>query len=111
MGELAASAGLPTRELLAWAVTWQRAGRDGLDALRTSWQPAATDLAEGRAALDRPAGQSAVRAWRNRLTRGRLQLRLGPNGLWYRLVRSGSAWVLDGPPSPDPDTLVADATR
>jgi uncharacterized Zn finger protein len=111
MGALAASAGMPSRVLLRWAAAWQQAGRGGLDALRTIWQPAATDLAEGRAALDRPAGQSAVRTWRNRLTRGRLQLRLGSDGLWYRFLRSGSDWVLDGPPCPEPDALVADAAR
>jgi hypothetical protein len=103
---------MPSRELLRWAVTWQQAGLGGLDALRTTWQPAATDLAEGRAALDRPTGQGAARAWRNRLTRGRLQLRLGGDGLWYRFLRSGSAWVLDGPPSPEPGALLAeDAPR
>ena len=111
LAALAASASLPSGELLRWAVTWQHAGRGGLDALRMTWQPAATDLAEGRAALERLAGQGAVRAWRNRLTGGRLQLRLGANGRWYRFVRSGGAWVLDGPPSPDPDALVADASR
>jgi hypothetical protein len=111
MGALAASAGMPLRGLLRWAVTWQQAGRGGLDALRTTWQPAATDLAEGRAALDRAAGQGGVRAWRNRLTRGRLQLRLVGDGLWYRFVRSGSGWVLDGAPSPEPGALVADAPR
>jgi uncharacterized Zn finger protein len=106
LAELAASAGMPSRELLGWAVTWQRAGRGGLDALRTTWQPAATDLVEGRAALDRPAGQDAVRAWRNRLTCGGLQLRLGGDGQWYRFVRSGSAWTLDGPAAPEPSALV-----
>jgi uncharacterized Zn finger protein len=111
LAALAASASLPSGELLRWAVTWQHAGRGGLDALRMTWQPAATDLAEGRAALERLAGQGAVRAWRNRLTGGRLQLRLGANGRWYRFVRSGGEWVLDGPPSPDPDALVADASR
>jgi hypothetical protein len=112
LAELAASAGMPSRELLGWAITWQRAGRGGLDALRTTWQPAATDLVEGRAALDRLDGQDAVRAWRNRLTCGGLQLRLGANGLWYRFVRSGGDWVLDGPPSPEPDALLAkDASR
>jgi len=113
LAALAASAGMPSRELLRWAVTWQQAGHGGLDALRTTWQPAATDLAEGRAALDRPAGQSAVRAWHNRLTCGWLQLRLGRDGLWYRFVRSGGDWVLDGPPpSPEPDALlVEDAPR
>jgi hypothetical protein len=102
---------VPSRALLRLAVTWQQAGRGGLDALRTTWQPAAADLAEGWAALDRPAGQGGVRAWRNRLTRGSLQLRLGGDGLWYRFVRSGSDWVLDGPPSLEPDMLLAeDAT-
>jgi uncharacterized Zn finger protein len=108
MAPLAESAGMPSRVLLRWAVTWQQAGRGGLDALRTSWEPAATELAEGRAALDRPTGQRTVRAWRNRLTRGGLQLRLGSDGLWYRFVRSGSDWVLDGPPSPEPGTLLAE---
>jgi uncharacterized Zn finger protein len=114
IGALAASAGMPSRELLRWAVTWQQAGRGGLEALRTTWQPAATDVAEGRAVLDQLAGpgQGAVRVWRNRLTRGGLQLRLGGDGQWYRFVRSGSDWVLDGPPSPEPDTLlVQDASR
>jgi uncharacterized Zn finger protein len=112
LAALAASANMPSRELLRWAVTWQQAGRGGLDALRTTWQPPATDVAEGRAALDRLVGQGAVRAWRNRLTQGRLQLRLGANGLWYRFVRSGGDWVLDGPPSPEPDALLAkDASR
>jgi uncharacterized Zn finger protein len=103
---LAVSAGMPSRELLRWAATWQQAGRGGLDALRTAWQPAAADLAEGRATLDQPAGHGPVRAWRNRLTRGRLQLRLGSDGQWYRFVRSGSDWVLDGPPAPEPGALV-----
>jgi uncharacterized Zn finger protein len=110
LGTLAASAGMPSRELLRWAATWQQAGRGGLDAFRTTWQPAATDLAEGRAALERGAGQGAVRAWRNRLTRDGLQLRLGGDGLWYRFVRSGGDWVLDGPPSPEPDALLAKDT-
>jgi hypothetical protein len=107
IGALAASAAMPSRELLRWAVTWQQAGRGGLDALRTTWQPAAADLAEGRVALDRPAGQGGVRAWRNRLTRGSLQLRLGGDGLWYRFVRSGSDWVLDGPATSEPGELAA----
>jgi hypothetical protein len=106
LAELAASAGLPSRELLRWGVTWQQGGHGGLDALRTTWQPAATDLVEGRAALDRLAGQDAVRAWRNRLSWGGFQLRLGGDGQWYRFVRSGSDWVLDGPPAPEPGALV-----
>jgi hypothetical protein len=111
LAALAASAGMPPRALLRWAVTWQQAGRGGLDALRATWQPTAADLAEGRAALDRSAGQGAVRAWRNRLTRGRLQLRLGSDGLWYRFARSGGDWMLDGPPTPEPDAPLVEADR
>jgi uncharacterized Zn finger protein len=112
LAELAASAGMPSRELLRWAAAWQHAGRGGLDALRTTWQPAATDLVEGRAALERLAGPGAVRAWRNRLTCGGLQLRLGGDGQWYRFVRSGGDWVLDARPFPAPDMLLAeDAPR
>jgi uncharacterized Zn finger protein len=112
LAALAASANMPPRELLRWAAAWQQAGRGGLDALRTTWQPAAIDVAEGRAALDRHGGQGTVRAWRNRLTCGGLQLRLGGDGLWYRFVRSGGDWVLDGPPSPAADMLLAeDALR
>jgi hypothetical protein len=47
-----------------------------------------------------------MRPWRNRLTRGGLQLRLGGGGQWYRFVRSGGEWVLDGPPSPEPVALL-----
>ena len=101
----------PRGSCCAWAVTWQHAGRGGLDALRTTWQPAATDLAEGRAALDRLAGQGAVRAWRNRLTRGGLQLRLGGDGQWYRFVRSGGDWAQDWSASPSQSRMAKDALR
>jgi uncharacterized Zn finger protein len=112
LAALAASAGMTSRELLRWAVTWQQGGRGGLDALRATWQPGPEDLADGRTALDRPAGQGAARAWRNRITRGEVQLRFGRDRLWYRFVRSGGDWVLDGEPSAEPAALVAgDATR
>jgi uncharacterized Zn finger protein len=112
LAALASSAGMPSRELVRWAITWQQAGHGGLGALRATWQPAPEDLAEGRAALDRPAGPAATRAWRNRITRGDRQLRFGRDRLWYRFVRSGGDWTLDGEPSPEPATLVAgDATR
>jgi hypothetical protein len=90
------------RELLGWAVTWRQAGRGGLDALRTAWQPPPEDLAEGRAALAGPTGAGVPRAWRNRITRGEVQLRFGRDRLWYRLTRRGGDWVLDGAPSPVP---------
>lgn len=112
LAALATSAGMTSRELLRWAITWQQAGQGGLDALRATWQPAPEDLADGRAALDRPAGPGAARAWRNRVTRSDVQLRFGRDQLWYRFVRSGGDWMLDGEPSPEPGALLArDATR
>ncbi|HEU4396576.1 MAG TPA: SWIM zinc finger family protein [Actinomycetota bacterium] len=106
---LAASAGMASRELLRWAIAWRQAGGGGLDALRATWQPAPEDLAEGRAALDRPAGPGAARVWRNRITRGEAQLRFGRDRLWYRFVRSGGDWILDGQPEPEPGALLAQA--
>lgn len=112
LAALAASAGMTSRELLRWAITWQQAGQGGLDALRATWQPAPEDLADGRAALDRPAAPGAARAWRNRVTRGDVQLRFGRDRLWYRFVRSGGDWLPDGGPSLEPAALLAgDATR
>jgi uncharacterized Zn finger protein len=107
LSALATSAGMTTRELLRWAITWQQAGRGGMDALRATWQPEPEDLAEGRAALDRHVGPSAARAWRNRITRGEVQLRFSRDRLWYRFIRSGGDWTLDGEPSPEPATLLA----
>jgi uncharacterized Zn finger protein len=112
LAALATSAGMSSRELLRWAITWRQAGRGGLDALRATWRPAPEDLADGRSALARPAGPDAARAWRNRITRGEVQLRFGRDRLWYRFVRTGGDWMLDGGPSPEPATLLArDATR
>ena len=104
LAELAASAGMPSRELLGWAPGSGRSRRAGRapDDLAAGGH----DLVEGRAALDRLDGQDAVRAWRNRLTCGGLQLRLGGDGQWYLVVRSGSAWTLDGPAAPEPSALV-----
>ena len=105
LAALAASAGMPSRELLRWAVTWQHAGRGGLDALRTTWQPAATTSPRaGRARPARRPGCGARLAQPPHL--GGLQLRLGGDGQWYRFVRSGSAWTLDGPAAPEPSALV-----
>ena len=37
---------------------------------------------------------------------GGVQLRLGPDGLWYRFGRSFGGWDLVSGPSPDPAALV-----
>lgn len=100
---LAAATGVPPGQLLRWAVAWRDGGPGGLDTLRDGWQPNVAELAEGRGAL--PAG----RVWRNRITCGKLQLRLGQDRLWYRFVRARGDWALDGVPAPDPAVLVEPA--
>ena len=54
-----------------------------------------------RTALRDAAGTPA-RVTGNRVTAGRLQLRLGRDLLWYPYVRSADAWEPAGPPQPEP---------
>ncbi|GLY69820.1 SWIM zinc finger family protein [Amycolatopsis taiwanensis] len=107
---LAAAAGLPARDLARWAIAWREAGRGGLGALRETWQPPRGRLAEGRAELDEadlPGDPGETKMWRNRLTRGDVQLRLGPDGRWYRFAHTRLGWLPDGPGSDHPvDALV-----
>lgn len=99
---LAARARLPTDELRRWALAWRYAGVAGLDVLGEAWSPPPEDLLEGRAAL---GGQ--VRAWRNRLTRGSRQLRLGRDHRWHPYRRVGPAWEPAGPAAADPRAAAA----
>lgn len=105
-GALAAAAGVPSRELASDAIAWRHGGDGGLAVLHGDWHPGTEALAEGRQALDRFGSPGATRAWRNRLTRGSVQLRLGTDGQWYRLARSGNGWDLDAAPDPDPAALL-----
>ena len=102
---LATAAGVPPRDLVRWAEAWREAGRGGLAALRDTWQPGPGPLAEAQAVLADAGFPGTPRAWRNRLTQGELQLRYGRDARWYRFVRSGPEWRLDGPPSASPVDL------
>ena len=62
---------------------------------------AAELLKAARAALSEAAGTPA-RVARNRVTAGRVQLRLGRDFLWYPYTRSAGEWEPTGPPQPDP---------
>jgi uncharacterized Zn finger protein len=102
---LAAAAGVPPRDLARWAQAWREAGRGGLAALRDPWQPGPGPLAEAQAELADAGFAGSPRVWRNRLTQGGLQLRYGRDARWYRFVRAGAEWRLDGPPSASPVDL------
>lgn len=102
---LAEAAEVPPRDLARWAEAWREAGRGGLTALRETWQPGPGPLSEAQAILADAGLPGAPRAWRNRLTQGDVQLRYGRDARWYRFVRSGTEWRLDGPPSASPVDL------
>ncbi|MDQ0380141.1 SWIM zinc finger family protein [Amycolatopsis thermophila] len=103
---LAAEAGMSTRELTRWAIAWREAGRGGLAALRETWQPPPGRFYEVLAELDESGLPGETKIWRNRVTRGALQLRLARDGRWYRFSRSFQDWLPDGPGSPHPLDLL-----
>jgi hypothetical protein len=102
---LAAAAGVPPRDLARWAAAWREAGRGGLAALREPWQPGPGPLSVAQAVLAEASLPGKPRSWRNRLTQGDLQLRYGRDARWYRFIRTGTEWRLDGPPSASPVDL------
>ncbi|MER6796907.1 hypothetical protein ABT262_33825, partial [Amycolatopsis mediterranei] len=102
---LATAAGVSPRDLIRWAEAWREAGRGGLAALRESWQPGPGPLAEAESVLAEAGVGGKPKIWRNRVTHGELQLRYGRDRRWYRFVREGTEWRLDGPPSASPVDL------
>jgi uncharacterized Zn finger protein len=104
---LARRAGLTGTALTRLAIAWREASSGGVVVLSETWTPPREAIEEVRAALrDAPGLEGPVRVSGNRVTRGRVQLRLGRDDLWYRLHRSGHGWDLDGPPSADPSALL-----
>ncbi|MFP5347470.1 MAG: SWIM zinc finger family protein [Actinomycetes bacterium] len=110
ISEMARRAEIPPRQLTSWGLAWRHSGQDGLAVLREPWRPTPDELDDGRAALEALEGTGRVVAQQNRLTRGRVQLRLGQDGLWYRFEKSGTAstatWDLAAPPAADPSALL-----
>lgn len=106
VAKLAAAAGASAQELERWAAAWREAGRGGLAALRETWQPPRAQLVEARAELDEADLPGETKIWRNRLTRGDLQLRLSRDHLWYLFRHTRAGWLPTAPGSPHPlDTL------
>jgi uncharacterized Zn finger protein len=110
---IAARSGVPPRDLARQALAWRQGGLAGLELLRTEWDPAAEDpdaaelLQAARAVLRAKTGTAeAVRG--NRITAGRLQLRLGRDLRWYPYARPDQDWEPSGAPEADPALAVAD---
>jgi uncharacterized Zn finger protein len=110
---LAERSGVDGRDLARQGLAWQHGGAAGLELLHAEWDPladaagAAGLLKGARGVLHDVAGTPA-RANRNRVTAGRLQLRLGRDLLWYPYVRSDGDWEPAGPPKADPAAAAAE---
>ena len=98
-------------------MAWRQGGLAGLESLGTEWDPAADDpdaarlLTAARIALraKTDAAQAVIQG--NRVTAGRLQLRLGRDMRWYPYARSDDGWEPSGCPEPDPARALADLLR
>jgi hypothetical protein len=111
-GTLAARSAVSGRELARRALAWRQGGVTGLEVLRAEWDPAAEDpdavglLRAARDVLRAKTGAAeSVRG--NRITAGRLQLRLGRDLRWYPYARSEEDWEPSGSPELDPARAIA----
>lgn len=77
----------------SWAAAWRVAGRGGLAALRETWHPPRAALFEAQAELDEADLPGETTVWRNRVTRGRVQLRLGTDSRWYLFRPAADGWL------------------
>jgi uncharacterized Zn finger protein len=101
LADLAHRAGIPSRRLTSWAVAWREAGPGGLAVTLDDPITVAPEvLAEATEALP----DATVEA--NRVTAGKLQLRLGQDNLWYRFDQHFNDWTLTRPPAADPHDLL-----
>ena len=113
-GTLAARSGVGERDLARHALAWRQGGLTGLDSLNAEWDPVADDpdaarlLTAARSALRVKTGAAQADIQRNRVTAGRLQLRLGRDLRWYPYARSDDGWEPSGTPEADPARALTD---
>ena len=96
--KLAVRSGVGARELARQALAWRNGGLAGLELLHSEWDPATEEpeapelLRAARSALrDKNDGAETV-VEGNRITTGRLQLRLGRDLRWFPYARSDGNW-------------------
>jgi uncharacterized Zn finger protein len=111
-GPIPSRSGVDARELARRALAWRHGGQAGLELLQAQWDPLAEDpeaadlLKAARTVLRAKTG-AADSVQGNRVTAGRLQLRLGHDLRWYPYARSDGDWEPSGPPEADPAKAVA----
>jgi len=111
-GPVAARSGIGARELARQALAWRHGGPAGLELLHREWDPAAeepesADLLKAARTVLRSKTGTAESVQGNRVTAGRLQLRLGRDLRWYPYARSDGDWEPSGPPESDPARAIA----
>jgi hypothetical protein len=111
-GPMAARSGTGARDLARQALAWRHGGPAGLELLRSEWDPAteepeSADLLKAARNVLRSKTDAAESVQGNRVTAGRLQLRLGRDLRWYPYARSDGDWEPSGPPQADPALAVA----
>jgi len=111
-GPMAARSGIGARELARQALAWRHGGPAGLELLHSEWdptteEPESADLLKAARNVLRSKTGAADSVNGNRVTAGRLQLRLGRDLRWYPYARSDGDWEPSGPPQGDPALAVA----
>jgi hypothetical protein len=108
LSALARRSTTPIAALTRRAIAWRSAGSAGIEAIDDDrWLPPAEVIDIGLAAFeDAGADASEVRVRANRLTLGEVQLRVTPDGRWWRYERHHRQWELVEPPTATPADLL-----
>ncbi|MHB8333085.1 MAG: SWIM zinc finger family protein [Candidatus Dormibacteria bacterium] len=103
----AGRSGMAPRPLRRLALAWKAGGQGAVRSLdQRPWRPRSAVMEEGLGAVGRLPGHSSRRGDRITNQEAGVQLRYGPDGLWYLLVRRGGVWEIHDPPAADPRALV-----
>jgi uncharacterized Zn finger protein len=106
-GRIVQRSGVDGRLLARTALAWRYGGQTGLGTLTSGWnpheeQPDAADLLKGAVTALRGATGEPAYVVANKVTAGRVQVRLGRDLLWYPYLSSGEDWEPAGAPHADP---------
>ena len=109
-GRIVQRSGVDGRLLARTALAWRYGGQTGLETLTSGWnpheeQPDAADLLKGAVTALRGATGEPAYVVANKVTAGRVQVRLGPDLLWYPYLSPAMTGEPAGPPHADPYEL------